>query len=148
MCSRRLTIYNNRFLFVLPVPSAAPTVGEIIRTSATEIQVQWSALSSDNTEAATYLVRYRPLQSVQKRNADDLSTIVETNRTSFVISELDPRFAYAVSVAARNRGGVGNYSQEVTIECELLYWEPPRLEGVFFVQCLTAAYSRYTTLEP
>lgn len=81
--------------------------------------MQWSPVSSDDTEVLTYLVKYRPIQDIQKRNADDLSVTMETNQTSFVISRLDPRFAYAVSVAASNEGGAGNYSEEAVIGCEL-----------------------------
>lgn len=66
-------------------------------------------------DAITYLVKYRPLQTVQKRNTDDLSVIVETNQTGYLISGLDPRFGYGVSVAASNGAGVGNYSQEVLV---------------------------------
>lgn len=109
-------------LFFLTVPSVAPTLGEIIRISATEIQVRWSAIL-DNTAGVmvdTYLVKYWPLppQRLQKRLSTDLATIIETNRTDYLISGLGPGFSYAVSVAAGNRAGVGNYSQEVVIGCE------------------------------
>lgn len=83
--------------------------------------MQWAPDSDDAPEALTYLVKYRPIQAsrnIQKRNADDLSVVMETNQTSFVISGLDPRFAYAVSVATRNEGGAGNYSEEVVVGCE------------------------------
>lgn len=76
----------------------------------------------DDAEVLTYLVKYRPIRislSIQKRDVDDLSTIVETNQTNVVISGLDQRFAYAVSVAASNGGGPGNHSEEVEIGCEL-----------------------------
>lgn len=93
-------------------------LGEIIRISASEIDIQWIPASDD---VLTYLVKYRPIQAsnIQKRDVDDLSIIVETNRTAFVISGLDPRFAYVVSVAAINGGGAGNYSEEAVIGCEL-----------------------------
>ena len=94
-------------------------LGEVIRISASEVHIEW--LPAD--EVLTYLVKYRPIQTsivLQKRNADDLSIIVETNRTMFVISGLDPRFAYGVSVASSNRGGAGNFSEEVVVGCKFM----------------------------
>ena len=74
------------------MPSVAPALGEIIRVSASEIEVQWSALLEEEAgpEVSTYLIKNRPIQTVRKRNADDMATVVETNGTSFVISKLDP----------------------------------------------------------
>ena len=72
-----------------------------------------------------YLVRYRITEDVDvessdrrvRRNADNLSTVIETTDTSVVISDLDPRIVYAVSVAARTDAGVGNYSHETIVPC-------------------------------
>lgn len=97
-------------------------MGEVIRVSASEIHIQWAPFSDDATEVLTYLVKHRPIrptQNIQKRNTDDLSVIVETNQTSSVISDLDPRLSYAVSVAVSNEGGAGNFSEEIVIGCEL-----------------------------
>jgi hypothetical protein len=85
--------------------------------------MQWVPAASDNAAMLTFLVKYRPIQTsidIQKRNADDLSIIVETNRTTYVLSGLDPRFAYAVSVAASNGGGTGNFSGEIIVGCEFI----------------------------
>ena len=137
------------------MPSVAPALGEIIRISASEIEVHWSPLleEEEGSEVSTYLIKYRPIQTVRKRNEDDLATVVETNATSFVISELDPRYAYAVSVAASNRGGVGQYSQEVTVGCECRGMQPCVAVCVFTcsmllsLQCLIAAILWSTWLE-
>ncbi len=94
----------------------APAVGEITRVSATEIQISWNT-----TEGVvdTYFVRYRQVQGIRrKRNAEDTAVVVETNETDYRILGLDPGTAYAVSVAAGNRAGRGNYSMEVTVGCE------------------------------
>ena len=72
-----------------------------------------------------YLVRYRITEDNvdssgrrARRNADNLTTVIETIDTSIVISDLDPRIVYAVSVAARTNAGVGNYSQEIIVACK------------------------------
>jgi hypothetical protein len=70
-----------------------------------------------------YLVRYRITEGEEaesgdrraRRNANNLSTVIETTDTSLVISDLDPRIVYAVSVAARTDAGVGNYSGETIV---------------------------------
>ena len=106
-------------MHLLAVPHLAPTLGQIIRTSASEIEVQWNALpSEEGLEVDTYLVKYRQVHTVQRRDTEDLSIILETNQTSYVISGLDPGLSYAVSVAASNRGGAGNFSQEVVVGCK------------------------------
>lgn len=73
-----------------------------------------------------YLVRYRITEDKvdsssrrTRRNADNLTTVIETTDTSIVISDLDPRIVYAVSMAARTEAGVGNYSQETIVGCKL-----------------------------
>ena len=100
------------------VPSIAPTLGEVTRVSATEIRISW-AVAEGNSEVDTYFVKYRPLQNTRrKRNVEDTSVEVVTNQTGYQLSGLDPGFSYAVSVAAGNRAGRGNYSMEVTVPCE------------------------------
>lgn len=98
----------------------APVLGEIIRINAQEIQVTWSKISEDGEGAGIevngYLVKYRPLITIQKRNTEELAIVTETNQTSFLISKLDPRRSYGVSVAARNRAGVGVYSDEFVVK--------------------------------
>jgi len=82
---------------------------------ATSIEMNWDPLS----EAASYSVRYRVVERVARRNLDDMYTIVETTNTNIIITGLDPRLGYAVSVASRTSVGVGNYSEEITIGCKL-----------------------------
>ena len=66
----------------------------------------------------SYFVKYRVLERVTRRSLDDTSTIVETTNTSIILSDLDPRYGYAVSVAAKTIAGVGNYSEEIIIGCK------------------------------
>ena len=72
-----------------------------------------------------YLIRYRIIEDEvessgrrARRNANNSTTVIETTDTSIVISDLDPRIVYAVSVAARTDAGVGNYSQETIVGCK------------------------------
>ena len=105
-----------------PVPLVAPTLGNVIRISAHEIQVTWTKISEDGEagiEVTGYLVKYHPIPTIQKRNTEDLSIEIATNQTSLVITKLDPRISYGVSVAARNRAGHGLYSDEFVVERKL-----------------------------
>ena len=100
------------------VPSVAPRFGEVVRINAQEIQVTWNQITDGKEGVTGYLVKYRPIFIIQKRNTEDLSIVIETTQTSFVISELDPRVSYGVSVAARNTAGVGIYSSEFIVKSE------------------------------
>ena len=81
--------------------------------------MSWSE-TGGGAEVDTYFVKYRPLQGVvrRKRNVEDTAVVVETNQTGYRISGLDPGLSYAVSVAAGNRAGRGNFSMEITVECK------------------------------
>ena len=106
----------------------APNIGVARRISATSIEMNWDPLS----EAASYSVRYRLVERVARRNLDDTYTTVETTNTNIIITDLDPRLGYAVSVAARTSVGVGNYSEEITVGCKLT----PILVNVTCYTCL------------
>ena len=102
-------------LFFMHTVIGAPDIGVARRISATSIEMNWDPLS----EAASYSVRYRVVERVARRNLDDTYTTVETTNTSIIITDLDPRLGYAVSVATRASVGVGNYSEEITVGCKL-----------------------------
>ena len=100
-----------------------------MRISATDIEVSWEPLTPEQSMGVVtaYLVRYRITEDEavssgrgrERRNANNLTTVIETADTSIVISDLDPRIVYAVSVAARTDAGVGNYSHETIVPCML-----------------------------
>ena len=102
------------------VPSVIPTVGMVTRISATEVQVSWDPLSKEDSlgSSITYLVRYRVHESRVTRNTEDTSSIVEVEESSMVISELEPHLAYAVAVAAKNKRGAGEFSDEIIADSE------------------------------
>ena len=54
-----------------------------------------------------------------RRNSDNLTTVIETNATSLLVGDVDPRIIYAVSVAARTGAGIGSYSPEAVVGCKL-----------------------------
>ena len=91
----------------------APNIGVARWLSATSIEMSCDPLS----EAASHSVRYRVVERVAHRNLDDMYTIVETTNINIIITDLDPRLGYAVSVAAKTSVGVGNYSEEITVDC-------------------------------
>ena len=116
-----------QILFVHTVPANPPTIGSIRRISATDIEIDWDPLTPEESMGVVtaYLVRYRITEeevdsgSRRRRNADNLTTVIETTDTYIVISDLDPRIVYAVSIAARTNVGVGNYTQERIVGCKL-----------------------------
>ena len=119
---------NRSILFHPAVPASPPIIGTIRRTSATDIEVSWEPLTPEQSMGVVtaYLVRYRITEDEiessgrrVRRNANNLTTVIETTDTNIVISDLDPRIVYAVSVAARTDAGVGNYSQETVVGCKL-----------------------------
>ena len=101
-------------------PRVAPNVGVNRRLSATSIEISWDPLSTVESlgVVTSYSVKYRPVERVARRNLDDISTIVETSNTNIILNDLDPRYPYAVSVAAKTSAGIGNYSEEIIIGCE------------------------------
>ena len=105
---------------IIVVLPTAPELGQITRVSATEILVNWNEPSRglEENDFIMYHLRYRPLVRVQRRNTDDSPTVIQTNKTSHLITGLDPRFPYAVSVAASNSAGLGNFSTEVIVGCK------------------------------
>ena len=106
------------------VPSVIPTVGMVTRISATEIQVSWDPLFKENSFGSriTYLVRYRVNESRVTRNTEDTSTIVEVEEPNTIISELEPHLAYAVAVAAKNKRGAGEFSDEIIADSEYILY--------------------------
>ena len=111
------------------VPANPPTIGSVRRISATDIEVNWDPLTPEESMGVVtaYLVRYRITDDEvdqssgrrARRNVDNLTAVIETIDTNIVISDLDPRIVYAVSVTARTNVGVGNYSQERIVGCKL-----------------------------
>ena len=65
-----------------------------------------------------YHVKYRPLNRVTRRSSDDMSIVIDTTNLEVTITDLDPRVAYAVAVAASTSAGMGNYSEEIMIGCK------------------------------
>ena len=89
-----------------------PSFEEITRVSATEISINWTAIEG---EPVTYFVRYQEIHDMGNASVVE----VETTETWYFISELNPGLSYAVSVAAENREGRGNFSEEITVGCRL-----------------------------
>ena len=87
------------------------------RLSATTIEMRWSVVGSPEI-ITSYSVQYRTVEWIAGRNLDITSTIVSTTNTNIIITDLDPRHEYAVSVAAATTAGVGNYSHEIIVGCK------------------------------
>ncbi len=89
---------------------AAPAIVEISRVSATEIQISWNETEG---EVDAYFVKYQDIYNNTEVEVDAILTFYQ-------ILGLDPGLAYAVSVAAGNWAGRGNFSMEFTVGCELM----------------------------
>jgi len=74
--------------------------------SAEEVEVSWSSTEEEDDNLTGHIVKYRPVISIRKRNLEDLAVTIESNQSSCIITSLDPRLAYVISVAARNRAGL------------------------------------------
>ena len=113
-----LRLASRLLFFFLAVPTIAPALSQIARVSATEIQISWNATGE---VVDTYFVKYRPVEGIRhKRSMEEAAVVVETNQTDYNILGLDPGISYAVSVAAENKAGRGNFSMEVTVGCEIM----------------------------
>ncbi len=91
----------------------------MIRKSAGEIEISWDTVVKEEEPITGYIIRYRPVVSNQRRrrnNTEDLATLIETNQTSYVVTGLNPGISYAISVAAKNRAGIGPYSEDIVVE--------------------------------
>ena len=106
-------------LFIDTVPAVSP-VGVTERLSATSIKVTWDPLTVEESggNVTLYHVRCRPVDRTVRPGTDDLSVVVNTTNSEAVIEDLDPRVVYAVSLAASTSAGIGNYSNEITVECK------------------------------
>ena len=110
------------------MPANPPSIGSVRRITPSSIEVSWEPLPQEEVVGVVtaYLVRYRIVPEEElsrrrsRRNSDNLTTVVETNDTSIVVGDLDPRNFYAVSVAVRTGAGLGGYSPETVVGCKLI----------------------------
>ena len=98
-------------------PSLAPIWYTTQRSSATEIQLEWNALSLEQARGhiTEYTVRYG--QSVNNcttvRSVSDSS--VGHNQHSLLLNDLNPQSDYCAAIAASTTAGVGVYSEWIHI---------------------------------
>ena len=92
-----------------------PTLLLAERISASQISISWESNSLD-IGVISYTIKYYPL-SQDTHMQESLEQFHTTTETEVVIRDLDPGRRYSVSVAA-NAAGRGDYSDEVTVECE------------------------------
>ena len=102
----------------------APTLGEVVRISATEIRLTWEP-SINYTLITEYSIKYYPLSTELsspdgQRSNDDLVYFITTKKTEAILTNLDPVYSYSVAVAAVNDAGTGNYTKEYTVGCEYI----------------------------
>ena len=105
------------------VPSVAPTVVGVRRTTATTATLTWSHLSLVQSRGflTAYKVTYNNTQRSNCPQVDpEVSTTlsVDQDETQLVITDLDPRLEYCVMIAAITVAGTSEYSSTVKIPCK------------------------------
>ena len=105
------------------VPSVAPMVVGVRRTTATTATLTWSHLSL--VQSRGFLTAYKvTYNNTQRSNCPQVNPEVSTtlsvdqDETQLVITDLDPRLEYCVRIAATTVAGTSEYSSAVKIPCK------------------------------
>ena len=115
-----------------------PELEEVKRISASQIEITWEP----GNLATAYTVKYYPL------NSQNAVKFLTANTTELVIQDLDPLLSYSISVAATNAAGMGDYSNEVTVESKCFLVKSVVYYYVPFLQYLRIVSSRYFSVDP
>ena len=105
------------------VPSVAPAVVGVRRTTATTATLTWNQLSLVQSRGflTAYKVTYKNTQRSNCPQVDpETSTTlsVDQDETQLVITDLDPRLEYCVGIAATTVVGMSDYSAAVKVPCK------------------------------
>ena len=120
---------------------APPELEAVKRISASQIEV---TLKPDDI-ATAYTIKYYPLDSQNELK------FLTANTTKVVIHDLDPLLSYSISVAATNAAGMGDYSNEVTVESKCFFKIKVlciNMCCIPFLQYLRIVSSRYFSVDP
>ena len=87
------------------------------RESATEVQLQWTGLSLATSRG--YIAEYN-IKYAQSINSTCLFTEnvthIQTQDKELMLTELNPKYEYCVSIAASTEIGIGIFSQWTLVE--------------------------------
>ena len=111
------------FFLSIVVPSVAPMVIGVRRTTATTATLNWSSISLVESRGflTAYKVTYKSTQrgSCPQVDPETSTTLsVDQNETQLVISDLDPRLEYCVGIAASTVAGTSDYSATLEVPCK------------------------------
>ena len=99
------------------VPFLAPSWSIVHRESATEVQLQWTRLSLATSRG--YITEYN-IKYAQSINSTcvfiENVTHIQTQQEQLMMSELNPKYEYCVSIAASTEMGIGIFSQWTIVE--------------------------------
>ena len=105
------------------VPSVAPMVVGVRRTTATTATLTWSQLSL--VQSRGFLTAYKvTYKNTQRRSCPQVDPETSTtlsvgqDETQLVISDLDPSLEYCVGIAATTVAGMSDYSATVKVPCK------------------------------
>ena len=107
-------MFSRGVYFHLSVPSAAPISVSVSEVTSSSITVQWGAVDCihRNGDITGYSVRY----GVQGSGSTQTVSVSGPGAMDIDISGLMPDTSYAVEVAAENAGGIGVYSDPLTVD--------------------------------
>ena len=99
------------------VPFLAPSWSIVHRESATEVQLQWTRLSLAASRG--YITEYN-IKYAQSINSTcvftENVTHIQTQQEQLLLTELNPKYEYCVSIAASTEMGIGVFSQWTLVE--------------------------------
>ena len=138
------------------VPSVAPMVVGVRRTTATTATLNWSRLSLVQSRGflTAYKVTYKNTQrrSCPQVDPETSTTLsVDQDETQLIISDLDPRLEYCVGIAASTVAGTSDYSDTLKVSCKsaTLWFNISLPQNITFssaFQCFPTVCSKYTSL--
>ncbi len=84
------------------------------RESATEVQLQWTRLSLAASRG--YITEYNIKYAQSINNTCGNATHIQTRQEQLMLTELNPKYEYCVSIAAATEIGIGIFSEWTLVE--------------------------------
>ena len=104
------------FLLYFTVPSVAPKWSIIQRTSAVQVELEWTHLSLEESRGyiTGYSIIYAESVYACSLTGDEITVITDNDHLQ--LNELNPRLEYCIRIAASTSNGEGIYSQWMLVQ--------------------------------
>ena len=111
VCGFQYKLYK-RIIFIFSVPFLAPSWSIVHRESATEVQLQWTRLSLATSRGCIteYNIKYALSINSTCLFTENV-TYTQTQQEQLILTELNPKYEYCVSIAASTEMGNGIFSK-------------------------------------